>query len=71
MNSRFAKTEKLDLKLKPEPYDTVLTLEHLSVGIYIWLLMLLETFCNIGLHSNTSSNGHENDVLGVFAATIL
>lgn len=28
-------------KPQPKPYDTVLTLKHLSIGFYIWLLMIL------------------------------
>lgn len=28
-------------KPPPEPYNTVLTLKHLSIGFYIWLLMIL------------------------------
>lgn len=38
---------KRDLRKKkePKPYDTVLTLQHLSIGFYIWLLMCLLSTC--------------------------
>lgn len=36
-----------DLKRKKlaKPYDTVLTMQHLSIGFYIWLLMCLLSAC--------------------------
>lgn len=38
------KAEKLTVKIQPDPYNTVLTLKHLSIGFYIWLLMCLLSF---------------------------
>lgn len=41
----ISEKRKLFRKKQPKPYDTVLTLQHLSIGFYIWLLMCLLSTC--------------------------